>query len=156
MTGLAGGKSNLYYIRDGSGRVKDGVTPLPRLPLDAPHPHSSLSSLFPFLDLRKDVFSLLAHREVSRSTFIVMYPEAAALNRAVEVYTAAAAAVAAICTPLTSRVKALFTIWRRLIIKFETRNARGCFCLERCVMQEKVPSYWPTFGYLREIPRRKP
>lgn len=71
-----------------------------------------------------------------------MYPEAASLNCAAVVYTAAAAAaaVAAVYTPLTSCAEALFTIRRRLIIKFETNNARGCFHLERCVMQVKVPS----------------
>lgn len=74
-----------------------------------------------------------------------MYPEAASLNCAAVVYTAAAAAaaaaaVAAVYTPLTSCAEALFTIRRRLIIKFETKNARGCFHLERCVMQVKVPS----------------
>lgn len=119
--------------------MKDGVTRLPRLPLDPTAPPSLLSpSLFPFLDLRKDVFSLLAHREVSRSTFIVMYPEAASLNRAAEVYTAAAA----VYTPLTSKsTRTPFTIWRRLISKFETKMAPGCFSLERCVTQdETVPS----------------
>lgn len=69
-------------------------------------PPSYLPLSFLFLDLRKDVFSLLAHREVSRSTFIVMYPEAASLKRAAEVWTAASAAtaaVAAVYPPLTSK-----------------------------------------------------